>query len=247
MTRSLESLNATSEWVAHEFRVMCRNRGWLCKTTGVEALFSRRVGALRVIGKTFSGSHLTLRSLPDMVVRSNRATYLIEAKDCVSNTPNIALELWQFLWFRKLSELGADVYYLFGMPDQTGKLLGYIAPTSAIVPSVIHIPPRLKSEWPEDLQTNLRVEVKSLMADFGIRCLEISSSGSGDPYILTPKKLCLSVTLETWMARKGAGMFSAKERIAWEGKQAAQAMWKSYTIKEWLAAKKRSFQGANGK
>jgi len=220
----------TVRWIEHEFRVQARAAGLLTIRTGVEEFFGDREGARRIITGEFSWPHLFLRSMPDMAVRSPSGTYLIEAKSAASNTDNVAVELWQLLFFRRL---GGLVWYLFGWPDATGRILhARLALAKNIRPQRIIVPSRVHS-WPEELRSMLR----HWLRDEGWGSIvEVRDrvEGSNDPFALFPKShLSTMVPLDEWITQYGAGGYppDAKQiRIDWEGRDGAASTWQSVPL-----------------
>jgi hypothetical protein len=219
----LDELNPMSEWVAHELRCQAREAGWVTKTCGVEALFCKRKTALRVISNEFSVEHLLLRSLPDMVLRSPRGTYLVEAKDATSRTDNVAIELYQWLLFLRVCP---RVWYCFGGPDHSSRRMdGRMAMAYRLRPHRLLFPRRVTQEWPDVLVDTLRqwideASLKPLCHEFG------DTDGSNDPFALIRKdELQRFPTVDIWLKSLGEGGFDGRFRQGWEGREEAQASW----------------------
>ena len=226
---TLKDLNETSEWVAHEFRVTARQAGWLTKTTGVEALFHKRLGALRRIGADDCPENLALRALPDMIAVSKKPmTAIVEAKAMDSTTPNAAVELTQLLLLAMWSRFGVTVYYCFGYPDLNDDLEAFLVPVHQLRPTVLWMTPRA-------MKLKLEIEKASrwLFPDAQVHGGE--TEGSNDPFALIPKKQVIEMghPVKDWLRQNSGGAFGMKERIGWEGQEQAHQPWMHFKRKYW--------------
>lgn len=231
---SLSDLDETSSWIAHEFRVGARECGWLVKRSGVESLFGDRKGALKIISREFSAAHLLLRSLPDMIARSRCGSFPVEAKAADSDTPNVAVELYQLLLFRRVAELGVKVWYCLGWPDDAGRLVGLMIAAERVRPWRIDVPARVNAEWPAMLREQTIAAARAAWPDAACRggCL---TAGSNDPYALIRKdSLDGRATIANWLRHFGRGQpFSQGERNAWEGQKDGRRPWPHVTRQQW--------------
>ena len=233
---TLEELNVRSEWVAHEFRVMGREHGWLIKKTGVESLFSNRLGVLKYLQYQFSPVSLMLRSQPDMIFHGNNdAIYSFEVKAVEDAHDNVAVEAWQFLYLYTLYlSLGVETYYVFGWPVNDIELHGRITVVSKLPLTKFYITPKYLS-WNEGLRKPLEKLIKEYYPGIERRNLTEGHGGSGDPYFVFPKEALRGFqTIADWFKAKGEQSFSIQDRIAWEGMKEAKEHWKSWRYKEWL-------------
>jgi len=219
----LASLTRISEWANHELRCLARETGrWMTKRTGVEALFEDRKGALRLITNEFSCEHLMLRSLPDNFLRSEKGTFAVEVKALSDGRPNVALELYQLLFLRRI--LPKTWYCLCWI--ENGRMAGRMIPVSSISPHRIILTDRVRRAWPDELQSLMASWIAEAEWD-SLKEVQSSPDGSCDPFALMAKRHVEEfLPIEAWLDLYGGSAFSKRDRISWEGKDNAHRQWK---------------------
>lgn len=217
---SLEQLDPIHRWVAHEFDCLARNRfGWCVKGIGVENLFSKRVGALKIITNYFNPLTLYLRSLPDRCLYGgNGRFWLVEIK-ALENRPNVAVEAFQLCLLTNLQHwFNLKTMYVFGRPDKENRLEAWICPVSDLPVERWLITDRFQNTWSKELQKTLDSNREVYFPNIPISYTE-SKKGSGDPYVIFSKNKLLqkSTNLNYWLEEQGKPDLPPKIRKSWEG------------------------------
>ena len=188
--------NPIIQRIEREFLARMHAAGLLTRKMGIEELF-RDCEVLRAITGEFLCENLILRSLPDMVVCSPTGRiYLVEIKVVMPNRDNVAVELWQLLYFRRI---GGGVWYFWGWLDETkGILQGRLAQAKDIRPQQVIIPSRVAS-WPEETKALLDTWLRDEKWEAKVKKVD-QTRGSNDPYVLFPQlDLANMVSLDEWI------------------------------------------------
>jgi hypothetical protein len=227
---TFETRDRKSQWVAHEFRVKAREtNAWLVKTIGVEALFSKRKGALEFIASSDIPTHWWLRALPDMVLRSTKLTAIVESKWMGSKTDNASAELVQLCILGAMSKMGIPMQYCFGRNDRSGCLEAYVIGVYQLKPELLWLTPRS-----DKFGLNLEKFGRRLFPQARVSPMDVTR-GSNTPFALIPKLQIVrdGTLLDAWLRDNAGAEFSDKERISWEGRDEAKQVWSHIPWERW--------------
>jgi hypothetical protein len=221
-------------------RVHARASGWLVKKIGVEALFAKREGAMRVICQSDTPTHWVMRTLPDMALRSRSITAIVEAKSMISTTSNASVEAVQLCLLAAWSKMGIPIHYCFGRPGPDGYLKAKVLLLSSIKPCFIGLTPRSQSFGLQLQRFSERLFPEAEVGFVGI------TQGSNTPYALIPLVEIESqgCNLMAWLQTNGGGEpFGMKEREAWEGRKESRAVWPPIDYQRWTQMWKKKYGG----
>jgi hypothetical protein len=240
---TLEDLDAYHDRLAHEFnRIAHNNFGWCVKSIGYESIFSKRKGAMKVIGRFFTPETLFLRSLPDYCLWGRNLTgkdlfHLIEVKGPAYISPyrngrkRVRVEAYQALLLLHINNLtGMMTKYVFMNIDGSG----VVCPVDKLPFEEICETETFRGpKWSDDLRARTREMTYPLQTFHSLKVSKVSDpqlgQGSGDPFLAFDYESLLSVAqpILEWFESQGPQRLSEKEHIGWEGKE-NHLQWRSF-------------------